>query len=111
MVAHVLTWPWSAVSRGDGLDAKRVGIQTGDVLDLLIFKMNVAQFEAGVHKPVAAKHGRKWKSVSFQQERKTRCEGVKDLQYVQIRFPIITASVCLNMLHLTLKNVTKLPKC
>lgn len=44
-------------------------------------------------------------------DEKHRCERVKDLRYVQIRFPIITASVCVNMLHLTLKNVPKPPKC
>lgn len=57
MVAHVLTWPWSTVGHGHGLDAKRADSQTGDVLDLLLFKMNVAQCEARVHKTAAAKHG------------------------------------------------------
>ncbi len=40
------------------LDAKRANLQRKDTLDLLHFKMNVAQCLVGVHKPVAAKRGR-----------------------------------------------------
>uniref|UniRef100_A0A671NB21 PiggyBac transposable element-derived protein domain-containing protein n=1 Tax=Sinocyclocheilus anshuiensis TaxID=1608454 RepID=A0A671NB21_9TELE len=40
------------------LDAKRANLQTKDTLDLLHFKMNVAQCLVSVHKPVAAKRGR-----------------------------------------------------
>ncbi|KAK9976447.1 hypothetical protein ABG768_021652 [Culter alburnus] len=40
------------------LDAKRANLQTKDTLDLLHFKMNVAQCLVSVHKPVAAKLGR-----------------------------------------------------
>ncbi|ROJ25254.1 hypothetical protein DPX16_20067 [Anabarilius grahami] len=40
------------------LDAKRANLQTKDILDLLHFKMNVAQCLVSVHKPVAAKRRR-----------------------------------------------------
>lgn len=40
------------------LDAKRANLQTKDTLDILHFKMNVAQCLVSVHKPVAAKRGR-----------------------------------------------------
>uniref|UniRef100_A0A672KBA3 PiggyBac transposable element-derived protein domain-containing protein n=1 Tax=Sinocyclocheilus grahami TaxID=75366 RepID=A0A672KBA3_SINGR len=40
------------------LDAKRANLQTKDTLDLLHFKMNVAQCLVSVHKLVAAKRGR-----------------------------------------------------